>query len=232
MLAVALALMLALALARVAAGGARRGLMVVRSGAGRADCPAVLDLAARRGTRCVRFALYAQTATTRMFTNALRAGHKPCAPRRPTNRPRRLPPATPLGLWYSLFRAPAGQPSRRIRSAVRSAQRHKGGARRAEDSRGAECAVGLVPHQATGIRAVMISGTTNNVRNGPDPVRRLLDERTRNRIRRYAVPVTRPGCASSRRSGRSSRAGARAAYRRPPFRASPGPCRPATGRVR
>ena len=93
-----------------------------------------------------------------------------CAPRRPTNRPRRVPPAAPLGLWYSLFWARAGQPSRGIRSAVRSAQRHKGGARRAEDSRGAECAVGLVPHQATGIRAVMISGTTKNVRNGPKAV--------------------------------------------------------------
>ena len=90
-----------------------------------------------------------------------------CAPRRPTNRPRRVPPAAPLGLWYSLFWARAGQPSRGIRSAVRSAQRHKGGARRAEDSRGAECAVGLIPHHAAGIRAVMISRKCINVRNGP-----------------------------------------------------------------
>ena len=50
---------------------------------------------------------------------------------------------------------------------MRSAQRHKGGARRAGDSRGAECAVGLIPHQAAGLQAVMFSGKTNNVRNGP-----------------------------------------------------------------
>ena len=66
------------------------------------------------------------------------------------------------GFWCAAF-----QRLCRIRSAVRSAQRHKGGARRAGDSRGAECAVGLVPHQAAGIQAFMFSGQTNNVRNGP-----------------------------------------------------------------
>ncbi|NBY26459.1 MAG: hypothetical protein EBQ71_04115 [Betaproteobacteria bacterium] len=35
----------------------------------------------------------------------------------------------------------------RIRPAGRSAQRHQGGARRAEDSRGAECHGGLIAHK-------------------------------------------------------------------------------------
>ena len=53
---------------------------------------------------------------------------------------------------------------------MRSAQRHKGGARRAEDSRGAECAVGLIPHQAAGILTALISRTIANVRKGPKAV--------------------------------------------------------------
>ena len=43
-------------------------------------------------------------------------------------------------------------------------------------SRGAECAVGLVPHHVTGILAAMVSEKTNNVRFGPNPVRRVLDD--------------------------------------------------------
>ena len=59
---------LALSLARVAAGAARRGLMLERSGAERADCPVVLARRSGRGTRCVRFALCARTAAARMMT--------------------------------------------------------------------------------------------------------------------------------------------------------------------
>ncbi len=40
------------------------------------------------------------------------------------------------------------RPARRIRSVARSAQRHQGGARRAGDSRGAECAAGLIPRSS------------------------------------------------------------------------------------
>ena len=76
--------------------GAGCGASLGRSGAERADCTAVLGLAARRGTRCAPCRRSAQTAATRMFTNALRAGRKPCAPRRPRNRPRRAPPAATL----------------------------------------------------------------------------------------------------------------------------------------
>ena len=36
------------------------------------------------------------------------------------------------------------------------------GCRRAGDSRGAECATGLIPHHATGIQAVMILGKVNH----------------------------------------------------------------------
>ena len=82
------------------------------------------------------------------------------------------------------IRCAALQPGRRIRSAVRSAQRRKGGARRAGDSRGAECAVGLIPHHAAGIRVVMISGHTDVVRNGPEPDGTLLGDRSCNRISR------------------------------------------------
>ena len=67
-----------------------------------------------RQTRCVRFALCAQTVAMSMMTNALRAGRKPCAPRRP--RRRATPdPHTPLppGSWCSDCRSPdfpAGAP--------------------------------------------------------------------------------------------------------------------------
>ncbi len=44
-----------------------------------------------RGTRCVRFALYAQTAAMSMITNALRAGRKPCVPQRHRGAPRAVP---------------------------------------------------------------------------------------------------------------------------------------------
>ena len=42
----------------------------------------------------------------------------------------------------------AHQATRQIRSVGRSAQRHQGGARRAEDSRGAECPAGLIHRNA------------------------------------------------------------------------------------
>ena len=49
-----------------------------RSCAERADCPAVLGLAPRRGTHCVRCALYARTTATRMLTSrAAREGARP-----------------------------------------------------------------------------------------------------------------------------------------------------------
>ena len=87
--------------------------------------------------------------------------------------------------------APGMTPAPEIRSAVRSAQRPKGGARRAGDSRGAECAVGLVPHQAAGFQAVVFSGKTNNVRNGPKadnrPSLRILVARP---IRSYQEHLT------------------------------------------
>ena len=44
-----------------------------------------------RQTRCVRFALYAQTVAMSMMTNALRAGRKPCAPQRHRGAPRAVP---------------------------------------------------------------------------------------------------------------------------------------------
>ena len=47
-----------------------------------------------RQTRCVRFALCAQTVAMSMMTNALRAGRKPCAPQRH----RGAPHAVPTGL--------------------------------------------------------------------------------------------------------------------------------------
>ena len=57
-----------LALARVAAGGARWGRSAARSGAERADGPAVLAAGAHRQTHCVRFALSVQTVAMRMRT--------------------------------------------------------------------------------------------------------------------------------------------------------------------
>jgi hypothetical protein len=70
-----------------------------RSGAERADCTAVLGLAARRGTRCAPCRRSAQTAATKVLTNALRAGRKPCAPRRP----RGAPHPAPTGLGRRAF---------------------------------------------------------------------------------------------------------------------------------
>jgi hypothetical protein len=57
-----------LALARVAAGGARWWLTATRSGAERADGPVVLAAGAHRGTRCAPCGRYAQTAAMRMLT--------------------------------------------------------------------------------------------------------------------------------------------------------------------
>ena len=57
-----------LALARVAAGGARWGRSAARSGAERADGPAVLAAGAHRQTHCVRFALSVQTVAMSQFT--------------------------------------------------------------------------------------------------------------------------------------------------------------------
>jgi hypothetical protein len=79
--------------------GAGCGASLGRSGAERADCTAVLGLAARRGTRCAPCRRSAQTAATRMLTNALRAGRKPCAPRRP----RGAPHPAPTGLGRRAF---------------------------------------------------------------------------------------------------------------------------------
>ena len=71
--------------------GAGCGASLGRSGAERADCTAVLGLAARRGTRCAPCRRSAQTAATKVLTNALRAGRKPCAPRRPRGAPHPAP---------------------------------------------------------------------------------------------------------------------------------------------
>ena len=59
---------LTVTLARVAAGGTRRGLMVERSGAERADCPAVLAAGAHRTTHYAPCGLFVQTGAMRMFT--------------------------------------------------------------------------------------------------------------------------------------------------------------------
>ena len=67
-LALRLALVLALVLARVAAGGTRRGLMVERSSAERADCPAVLAAEAHRTTHYAPCVLFVQTGAMRVFT--------------------------------------------------------------------------------------------------------------------------------------------------------------------
>ena len=79
--------------------GAGCGASLGRSGAERADCTAVLGLAARRGTRCAPCGRFAQTAATKGLTNALRAGRKPCAPRRP----RGAPHPAPTGLGRRAF---------------------------------------------------------------------------------------------------------------------------------
>jgi len=57
-----------LALARVAAGGARWGRTATRSGAERADGPAVLAAGAHRATHCARFARSVRTSAMRMMT--------------------------------------------------------------------------------------------------------------------------------------------------------------------
>ena len=57
-----------LALARVAAGDARWGRSATRSGAERADRPAVLAAGAHRQTHCVRFALCVQTVAMSQIT--------------------------------------------------------------------------------------------------------------------------------------------------------------------
>ena len=57
-----------LTLARVAAGWSRRGLMVGRSGAGRADCPAVLAAGAHRTTHCAPCGRFVRTSAMRMLT--------------------------------------------------------------------------------------------------------------------------------------------------------------------
>ena len=62
------ALALALALARVAAGAARRGLNLERSGAERADCPVVLARGSGRRTHCVHFVLCVRTTAAKMMT--------------------------------------------------------------------------------------------------------------------------------------------------------------------
>ena len=71
--------------------GAGCGASVGRSGAERADCAAVLGLAAHCATHCARFARSVQTSAMKVLTNALRAGRKPSAPRRPTGAPHPAP---------------------------------------------------------------------------------------------------------------------------------------------
>ena len=56
-----------MALARVAAGGARWWLTATRSGAERADGPVVLAAGAHRGTRCAPCGRYAQTASVNLM---------------------------------------------------------------------------------------------------------------------------------------------------------------------
>ncbi len=74
--------------------GAGCGASVGRSCAERADCAAVLGLAAHCATHCAPFGRSVQTSAMKVLTNALRAGRKPCAPRRPTGAPH----PTPTGL--------------------------------------------------------------------------------------------------------------------------------------
>ena len=57
-----------LTLARVGTGWTRRGLMVGRSGAERADCPAVLAAGAHRTTHCAPCGLFVRTSAMRMLT--------------------------------------------------------------------------------------------------------------------------------------------------------------------
>jgi hypothetical protein len=71
--------------------GAGCGASVGRSGAERADCAAVLGLAAHCATHCAPFGRSVQTSAMKVLTNALRAGRKPCAPRRPTGAPHPAP---------------------------------------------------------------------------------------------------------------------------------------------
>ena len=60
--------------------GAGCGASVGRSCAERADCAAVLGLAAHCATHCAPFGRSVQTSAMKVLTNALRAGRKPCAP--------------------------------------------------------------------------------------------------------------------------------------------------------
>jgi hypothetical protein len=71
--------------------GAGCGASVGRSCAERADCAAVLGLAAHCATHCAPFGRSVQTSAMKVLTNALRAGRKPCAPRRPTGAPHPAP---------------------------------------------------------------------------------------------------------------------------------------------
>ena len=71
--------------------GAGCGAQVGRSGAERADCAAVLGLAAHCATHCAPFGRSVQTSAMKVLTNALRAGRKPSAPRRPTGAPHPAP---------------------------------------------------------------------------------------------------------------------------------------------
>ena len=61
-------MLFALTLARVAAGWSRRGLMVGRSGAERADCPAVLAAGAHRTTHYAPCGRFVRTSAMRMLT--------------------------------------------------------------------------------------------------------------------------------------------------------------------
>ena len=101
--------------------GAGCGAQVGRSCAERADCAAVLGLAAHCATHCAPFGRSVQTSAMKVLTNALRAGRKPwpCRPRRasgpaarqaqtvhwtvcvrgsPPRRPTGAPHPTPTGL--------------------------------------------------------------------------------------------------------------------------------------
>jgi hypothetical protein len=69
----------ALALARVAAGAARRGLILERSGAERADCPVVLPHGSGRRTHYAPCGRFVRTTAARMMTKCA-ARTDPCGP--------------------------------------------------------------------------------------------------------------------------------------------------------
>ena len=94
--------------ARGAVGGVRGGLMVWRP-ALRADSAALLGLRARRETRSTHCVRCAQTVPASQMNEARGYARRPqpCAARRPTNRPRRVPPAARYRSWCGQNRMPS-----------------------------------------------------------------------------------------------------------------------------